>query len=176
MSNYKTQAAFAKALDVHRGTMSKWTDRPDWPVRKSPPWSTADLAAVQKWRADNLREDRAALDHGDDHGETLELRKAKLTQEIRKLTAQASAAELSLEREAGKLLSREEVDRGQVERVALVRNAMRLAGRKLSVKLQGVTAFPEIERIVDEEMQYVCNSFANGETPYADEQDGDAAS
>jgi hypothetical protein len=50
-------AALARILNRHRGTCLRWTQRPDWPVRRSPPWSAAQARTIRLWAA-TLQEDR----------------------------------------------------------------------------------------------------------------------
>ena len=58
MKHYRTQTEFHKVLKVSKSTMSRYVHRPDWPVKRRPPWNRADLKAVQRWR-EGLQENRA---------------------------------------------------------------------------------------------------------------------
>lgn len=63
---YQTQTEFRKVLKVSKSTMSRYVHRWDWPVRRNPPWSRADLIAVNRWR-EGLQENRAdPQSYGDD--------------------------------------------------------------------------------------------------------------
>lgn len=56
---FTTSSAFARAIGVSPGTMTRYRQRDDFPVSTSPPWTGGDLSLVQIWR-ETLREDRAA--------------------------------------------------------------------------------------------------------------------
>jgi hypothetical protein len=57
---FETQGQFQRALAVAKSTMSRYLRRSDWPVRRTAPWNTEDLATVQRWRV-GLQENRAAV-------------------------------------------------------------------------------------------------------------------
>lgn len=54
----KTQTAFAEALGVTKGTLSKYLRRDDWPVRRTRPWGSADVEKARQWRL-GLQDDRS---------------------------------------------------------------------------------------------------------------------
>lgn len=51
----------AAELGVSQKTVREYLARPDWPVKRSPAWSPADVAAVRRWQA-TLQEDRRDVD------------------------------------------------------------------------------------------------------------------
>lgn len=58
MGTFKTQAAFAQALGITEGTLSKYLKRPSWPASRKAPFSECDLQQGRAYQA-NLREDRS---------------------------------------------------------------------------------------------------------------------
>ncbi len=55
----ETVASLARRCKRHRGTVTRWLKREDWPVRQVPPWSDDDVTAIESWM-EYLQEDRAA--------------------------------------------------------------------------------------------------------------------
>jgi hypothetical protein len=58
--SYKTVAALARAVGIARQNLHELLNRSDWPTRRHPPFSDADLKTVLTWRSSSLQEDRAA--------------------------------------------------------------------------------------------------------------------
>lgn len=55
MRIYETNEALALAVRRNPGTVSRWRRRPDWPVRRDPPWSGADVETVKRWAVEMRR-------------------------------------------------------------------------------------------------------------------------
>lgn len=95
----------AALVEKDNGTVSRWLRRPDWPFPRKAPWKPAVVPEILRWVADNLRPPTIDIEPGKPKGGRLtELREEKLTEEIRKLRAQANTFETAYARECGKLL------------------------------------------------------------------------
>jgi len=168
---YGSQAELAGALKVSGATMSRLLRRDDWPVTRIPHWASADVVKIQKWREESLREDRARLDRAG--GDTAPLRREKLTQEIRKLSAQASSAELQLSKEREELVPLEEV-RSLIEgRVLALRGGFMGLPYRLVLAIEGETHRGKIEVIIERELRAVYEAFLDG-FKYTEDADGNA--
>jgi hypothetical protein len=95
----KTQRELADAVGRDESQISRYRRHDNWPFG-GPPWKSSIVPDVQRWIADELRAE------ADKPGtsEAGSLRRAKLRAEIRKLEAQAAAAELELARERGAVI------------------------------------------------------------------------
>jgi phage terminase Nu1 subunit (DNA packaging protein) len=161
-TTYTTQSAFAKALDIHPGTLSRLLRQDGFPVRNAPPWTADDVATVQRWRLEELQENRAALAAEADEGEGEEsskaLKRRKLTQDIRKVSAQADAAELVVARERGAVLDAADVERtwaGEVERYKADLLQLPTA---LAIKCAGHSE-PDIQRTIEAAVKDLCRKW-----------------
>jgi hypothetical protein len=54
---HRSLRSFARAVERHHSTLSQWLRREDFPVRKSAPWTDADVRTVKEWSLD-LQADR----------------------------------------------------------------------------------------------------------------------
>lgn len=159
-THYPNRARLAAALDVRRPTVTRLMRRDDWPVGKSPPWTAQDVAVIQRWRADALREDRAHQEHQPVADPAVKaLRQRKLEQEIRKLQAQADGAELALSKERGELVPRLEVEDAFVARITMVRESLQRLVRSLPIALIGLD-LPAMEQVLESTFRGVCNDYA----------------
>jgi hypothetical protein len=151
------RSQLAAALDVDPGTITRLLAREDWPVRNAPPWTIADVAVIQRWRQQELQEDRAALAHQPQTGKGGKLRERKLAAEIRKITAQAEQAELKLAQDRGELLPRTEVEEGRLARIQAVRTQLEGIGN-LAPRLHGLSP-AAIEDELEKWARGVCAEF-----------------
>src|SRR5206468_4286982 len=84
----KTRNDLARQLGVSAGTVTRYLARPDFPVKRKPPWSSADVGRIRHWRI-TLQEDRAIDDGASDDmtrkvNTGLKLERMKLTMAQRK--------------------------------------------------------------------------------------------
>jgi phage terminase Nu1 subunit (DNA packaging protein) len=109
-------------VDRDKSNVSRWLKRPDWPFSRTGPWQRSEVPEILRWIADSLIS-RESVDDEDGDDDYTELKKEKLRKEIRKLHAQADAAETALAKERGKLLDAADVERKWASIGAVVRNA-----------------------------------------------------
>lgn len=113
----QTAAEIADLLQVDRSTVTRWMQRDDWAFGQGP-WTAETLRKIAEWRAVHLKETAAAAADP----RTRQLRTDKLSNEGRKLLAQAEAAELELAKMRGELLSAQEVEEEWARLGVMVRN------------------------------------------------------
>lgn len=172
-----TQRELAEAMNRSEGVVSRWVRRDDWPFNRRPPWSAETVVQIRAWAETTLAPNPAAAAI-----DSLEVprptdRADERSAKLRILRERGSLLELERRKAEGLLVDREEVERRGVRQVLAVREAMRLAGVRLSEALVYAKDRAEIERIVTDEMRLVCNAFADGQTPYAadaGDKDGEA--
>lgn len=88
----------ALELGVSQKTVREYLARPDWPVRKAPPWPAGDVERVRKWQA-TLQEDRAAEDEGEGKARTINLGyklERMLHERVKRKRAEGSVVERAL--------------------------------------------------------------------------------
>lgn len=113
----------AKLVEKDTGTVSRWLKRPDWTFDRKGPWKPEIVPEILRWVANNLRAPTIDHDPGKPKGGRLtELREEKLTEEIRKLRAQANTFEAAYARECGKLLDAPAVEQEWASIGSVVRN------------------------------------------------------
>jgi phage terminase Nu1 subunit (DNA packaging protein) len=118
----KSKNELAAALKVHRGQITRWTARDDWPFGR-PPWPAAMLGQVRQWADQHLQRNDAQQQQPQQQ-QPSPLRQDKLQQEIRKLRAQADQAETELARTRGRLLDADEVEREWAAIALVIRSAV----------------------------------------------------
>ncbi len=67
-----TVSDLARMVERSRKTVRQWLRRDDWTFNRKPPWSAADVPAMLRWSADNLRENRNWLDDEDERSTRLD--------------------------------------------------------------------------------------------------------
>lgn len=151
-TDYRSQAAFAKALGVSQPTLSRYVKSTGWPLSETPPWTDADLAKAQDWinhrGANPTERTRIAALSIEEREE-----KIKLTR-TRRLREQIETQKLR-----GELLSKAEVESDNLARIDQVRDALLKTGedlRPILVEQDGVT----IESVINARMVDICLVFA----------------
>lgn len=105
-----------------------------------------------RWVADEL-DQKAGADDQDDPDETKTLRKEKLRQEVRKLRAQAEAAEVALARERGDLMTLDDARAVFAPTLAMQKAAWADLPKSMAPRLQGLSA-PEQEAALSEYSEF----------------------
>lgn len=119
----KTVTELATLVDRDKSNVSRWLKRPDWPFSRTGPWQRDEVPSILRWVAGTLiSREMGDEDDESDGDELVALKKEKLRKEIRKLNAQADAAETALAKELGKLLDASEVERKWASIGSVVRN------------------------------------------------------
>ncbi len=113
LAHIASNRALGKLVDRSHVTIGEWVKRPDWPFGQAP-WQRSQVPDILRWAADNLKDSPA-------DPLMAELRKEKLTEEIRKLQAQATQAETALARERANLHEREACEAEAIWRDGLYR-------------------------------------------------------
>jgi hypothetical protein len=101
----------AQAVGRAKSTVSDWLKRPDWRFGV-PPWPKTIVPAVRRWIAATLTDDRGPL---------APLRRQKLEEQIRQLTAQANQAEAALIKQRSELCDSAECAIEAQRRIGLYR-------------------------------------------------------
>ncbi|MGH7179127.1 MAG: hypothetical protein ACREJC_17245 [Tepidisphaeraceae bacterium] len=149
-----TRAALATLVERHPSRITEWLRHPEWSFPRQPPWPKSQVPSILRWAAEHL-DDEGGRPADEELGE---LRKSKLRQEIRRLTAMADAAEMELSRERGKLLDGKQISREWGNVAQVVRNSVQgLPAMILPVALRngmpntGAVAFQrEVQQIADD--------------------------
>jgi hypothetical protein len=134
----------AELLGRDPSQVSRYLRDPRWPFPKRGPWHRKIVPDMLRWVADELDQKVAAVGPEDDPDETKTLRKEKLRQEVRKLRAQAEAAEVALARERGDLMTLDDARAAIAPTIALQKAAWADLPKTMPPRLQGLTA-PEQE-------------------------------
>jgi hypothetical protein len=130
----------AELLGRDPSQVSRYLRDPRWPFPKRGPWHRKIVPDMLRWVADELDQKVAAVGPEDDPDETKTLRKEKLRQEVRKLRAQADAAEVSLARERGDLMTLDDAKAVFGPVVAMQRAAWADLEKSMPPRLQGLDA------------------------------------
>ncbi len=138
----KTVTELAAKVGRDKSSVSRWIAREDWPFGQAP-WPLAIVPKVEAWWDEHI-------------GINPTLQDAKLNLLIER------AAKVRMEREllAGLYMKKEEVERGQVQRIYSVRAKMQEVPLRAHL-LVGKTEM-EIEAILTDWMRGICDYYANG--------------
>ena len=151
-SRARTQAEVARAFGVQPRTVRNWVEA-GMPRRAD---GTYDIVAIATWRVENRarREDARAPEgeHSRDWYET-EYRKVKTEHE-----------QLKLDVALGKLLLREEVDKGRVARVLAVKRALLRLPKAVAQPLADLAEPRLIEAYLRDRVREIVAQFAGQET------------
>ncbi len=161
-TKYSNQREFAGSLSVSRKTLVLWLRRADWPIRKRAPWNEKDRTRVEEWR--HWRQGGANYVNGGHAGQLNPERRAKL----RLLVARRRRLDLQRRIQAGKFISRAEVEKGRVQRILAVKGSLLCLGERLTRKLNGLDDGVSIKSIVDAEVRQLLRTFA-GQAPVPEE-------
>jgi hypothetical protein len=134
----------AELLGRDPSQISRYLRDPRWPFPKRGPWHRKLVPDMLRWVADELDQKVAAIGPDDAADEMKSLRKEKIKQEIRKLRAQAEAAEVALARERGDLMTLDDARAVIAPVVALLKAAWADLPKTMPPRLQGLPA-PEQE-------------------------------
>ena len=149
----KSLRALGRAVGRSAPTILAWTRRTDWPFATKPPW---DVEEVRRWM--QTLEPEPGSEEREPGGNAPQLPEAKL----RLVLKRVERLELENEQLKGNSLSRDEVERGRVERIQAVRNELgniRLLALKLPLAPADV---PKAELILEEWGRAVCRKFERG--------------
>ena len=166
-NSIRTTRELGKKLDVSASVICDYCKRPEWPFARRGPWPMSDIPNMLRWRAEVLAR------HKDDHvatGEIGELRKTKLKQEIRKLTAQADVAEREFAILEERYGSREEFHRDTIKGLTISRNAIMQIPYKLSLVCANASA-ADVMEYADREIRQILEDLSASFQKYADDHD-----
>lgn len=106
-----------------------------------------DLAAVRLWEIGQVRKELEARQYDQNR-----LTKANADEREHR----AELVRMRAERMRGMLVEVKEVERGRIERIVAVKNAMAIMARKIAERIEG----KDVEKIVQEEVDLCCDRFA----------------
>lgn len=113
---------------------------------------TEDIAVVAKALSKELESKYGKLDDE-------ELKRRLVEAELRKREADANLKELDLKVKNGELLKREDVERGRIQRIYIVKSNMLSLPAKLSARLEHLNA-TEIDKILKQAVEEMAELFA----------------
>lgn len=149
------------------------------PLTRGAVGALPDAAATPPASTGSTGSDPGDLDLEDldavDRLEGEELRAAYLRGKIRKDLLDAARKALELEKAKGLLVSREEVERGQVERIHACRAVLEAIPMRVAPRVVGASDEAEVEAIIRDAITEALEAFASGrERSYvADDDQGD---
>lgn len=118
---FRTLEELASAVDRNKGTVSRWTKRPDWPVSRQAPWPRSDVPKILAWVETALEKETTGGQREKD-GDLKALKVEKLREEIGKIRAQRQQAETTLAKERGELIDARDVEAEWTSITANIRN------------------------------------------------------
>ena len=157
------QSQLAARLGCSQVRVSQYTRHADWCFGPAP-WPENLVSSIARWKLAHRADANATASSTDDNSTDAEsaIAKLKLNPEryarVRLTLERTASLKFQREQMEGKLLDRDEVERGRVQRVLAVRSKL----EELSSRSALIAMKPETEcaKILDQWAKEICNHFA----------------
>jgi hypothetical protein len=155
----RVQRELAKALKVSGATVCRYLKNDGWKWSRTGPWNLSDVPAMLRWIAEELKAGGEQLP-GAGGDEIRQLRKEKITKEIRVLLARALKIESEQAERDRRLIDTAEVKRWVTENIAGARDKLLQLPFRLAPLVVGKDT-PEVESLIDAEIRIVLTDLSN---------------
>jgi hypothetical protein len=149
---FGTAAQLAAEISRDPGTVSRWLKRPDWPVKRKPPWSHDDIAVIAAW-AEGLAPNLAAPAPDTDISKLSPERRARL----KKLIEEGRLLEIKRKREEGQIVDVDLVRQWIMQDGTEVMAGLRSI-RSLALKMEGMS-LQQREQLLEQWAKTLCNEY-----------------
>lgn len=175
----RSQAQLSAVIGVSRQTITQWIKRADWPVRRSAPWSSADVHKIREWRkglsgaAEREADQADTVDAGGGNGviQALQASPERLAK-LRLHLVRREILELDRAIKAGEYVKLADVEAGRVARIQAVKTMLLNQRQRVELRVRTVIknekTITKIGAIIDAEARRILKTFA-GQGSEADE-------